>query len=121
MGFKNLAFSEAFDDYAETEVELNADGAVIRTAAIEVGQGMVTILSQIARTALDVENVTVEFVATNRIGSAGSTSASRQTQMAGGAVLEACERLRSASGQLRRAPYSPERVLFRHPPTEEPE
>jgi len=118
LGFKNIAFSEGFDDYAEAEVELSSGGAVIRTAAVEVGQGMVTILQQIARTALGVEDVDVELVDTSRIGSAGSTSASRQTQMAGGAVLEACERLRRrrASEGL---PMT-ERVRFRHPPTEAP-
>jgi CO/xanthine dehydrogenase Mo-binding subunit len=95
LGFKNLAFSEGFDDFAEAEVEITHTGAVVRTAAIEVGQGMVTVIQQIARTALGVSDVEVEFVDTSRIGSAGSTSASRQTQMSGGAVLEACQRLRS--------------------------
>lgn len=94
MGFKNLAFSEAFDDFAEAEVVLLADRAVVRTAAIEVGQGMVTILQQIARSALGLSSVDVEFVDTSRIGSAGSTSASRQTQMTGGAVLQASLQLR---------------------------
>lgn len=94
MGFKNLAFSEAFDDFAEAEVALATDGAVVRTAAIEVGQGMVTVLQQIARSALGLSSVDVEFVDTSRIGSAGSTSASRQTQMTGGAVLQASRQLR---------------------------
>jgi len=38
-----------------------------------------------------MDAVDVVWVDTNRIGSAGSTSASRQTQMTGGAALEACE------------------------------
>lgn len=145
LGFKNLAFSEGFDDYAEAEVELTDAGVVIRTAAIEVGQGLVTILQQIARTALGIEDVTVEFVDTTRIGSAGSTSASRQTQMSGGAVLEACHRLRAStlerfggdditaegvwregvlsavmSDVLADGPVS-ERVRFRHRATERPD
>lgn len=120
LGFKNIAFSEGFDDYAEAEVELGAEGAVVRTAAVEVGQGMVTILQQIARTALGVEDVRVEFVDTGRIGSAGSTSASRQTQMAGGAVLEACQRLSERRRAEEGLPMT-ERVRFRHPPTEAPD
>lgn len=120
LGFKNLQFSEAFDDYTDVEVELGDRGAIIRTAAIEVGQGMITILGQIARTALGVEDVSVEFVDTSRIGSAGSTSASRQTQMSGGAVLEACQRIieRSTAGES--FPLV-ERVRFRHRPTETPD
>lgn len=96
VGIKNLQFSEAFDDSAEAEVELTADGAIVHTAAIEVGQGMVTVLTQIARSALGIEAVRVAFDHTGRIGSAGSTSASRQTQMSGGAVLRAAQAVRTA-------------------------
>jgi CO/xanthine dehydrogenase Mo-binding subunit len=94
LALKNLAFSEGFDDYAEARVELTATGAVVQTAAIEVGQGMVTILQQLVRSILGVEEVEVVFVDTGRIGSAGSTSASRQTQMAGNAAVQAATALR---------------------------
>jgi xanthine dehydrogenase D subunit len=94
VGMKNLEFSEGFDDFAEARVELTTDGALVRTAAIEVGQGMVTILAQIAREALGMTKVEVVFDHTGLIGSAGSTSASRQTQMAGNAVLQAAETVR---------------------------
>lgn len=120
LGFKNLAFSEAFDDYAEAELELTADGVIVRTAAIEVGQGLVTVLQQIARTVLGPEDVTVEFVDTSRIGSAGSTSASRQTLMTGGAVLQACEQLRERRDASEPLPLV-ERVRFHHRPTDEPD
>lgn len=120
LGFKNLAFSEAFDDYAEAEVELNSAGAVVRTAAIEVGQGLVTVLQQIVTTVLDVDEVGVEFVDTSRIGSAGSTSASRQTMMTGSAVLQACERLRDRRDRFEPFPLV-ERVEFHHRPTDEPD
>lgn len=94
LGIKNLAFSEAFDDYAQARVGLTEDGAVVETAAIEVGQGLVTVLGQIARTALGVSKVEIRHVDTSHIDSAGSTSASRQTQMSGGATLEAATSLR---------------------------
>ncbi|HSK22181.1 MAG TPA: molybdopterin cofactor-binding domain-containing protein, partial [Egicoccus sp.] len=94
VGLKNLAFSEGFDDFAEARVELTADGARVHTAAVEVGQGMVTILGQIARTALGLNRVEVVFDHTGSIGSAGSTSASRQTQMAGNATLEVASAVR---------------------------
>jgi CO/xanthine dehydrogenase Mo-binding subunit len=95
VSIKNLQFSESFDDYAEARVELTPDGAVVHTAAIEVGQGLVTILEQIASTTLGMNRVAISFDHTGRIGSAGSTSASRQTQMAGGAVVEACRAVRA--------------------------
>jgi len=101
VGIKNLAFSEGFDDYAEARVTLTPEGLEIHTAAAEVGQGMVTVLEQIARTATGIESVRVVWNDTSRIGSAGSTSASRQTQMTGGAVLAACESV--VAEALRRA------------------
>jgi xanthine dehydrogenase D subunit len=96
VGLKNLAFAEAFDDYAEARVVLTPQGTEVHTAAVEVGQGMVTVLQQIARTVLGIEKVAVLFDDTSKIGSAGSTSASRQTQMAGGAVFLAASAVRRA-------------------------
>lgn len=94
VSIKNIAFSEGFDDYAEARVVLTAAGAEVHTAAIEVGQGLVTVCAQIARTALGMEHVAVVFDDTSAIGSAGSTSASRQTQLTGNAVLEAARAVR---------------------------
>lgn len=94
VGIKNLAFSEGFDDFADARVVLTASGVEVHTAAIEVGQGMVTILQQIARTVLGIDQVAVVFDDTSLIGSAGSTSASRQTQMTGGAVYQAAVAVR---------------------------
>jgi CO/xanthine dehydrogenase Mo-binding subunit len=79
-------------------VRLSLEGgspvASVQTAAAEVGQGMVTVLEQIARTELDVDRVVV-LPADTSIGSAGSSSASRQTYVTGGAVREACVQVRS--------------------------
>lgn len=145
VGIKNLQFSEAFDDYADAEVELTGGRVVVRTGAIEVGQGMVTVLAQIARSVLGIESVEVEFAHTGEIGSAGSTSASRQTQMSGGAVFAAATALRQRlieigggddldvdgvwrAGELvapiedlTRAGPITENVRFRHPETEHPD
>jgi CO/xanthine dehydrogenase Mo-binding subunit len=97
VSIKNIAFSEAFDDFADTRVVLTPAGGEVHTAAVEVGQRMVTVLAQIARTATGVEQVAVIPADTSEIGSAGSTSASRQTQMTGGAVLEAAQAVRAAA------------------------
>ena len=93
VAMKNLMYSEGFDDYSTARCRL-ADGvAHLKFATSEVGQGFVTIAAQIARTVLGVDEVVLEQIDT-AIGSAGSTSASRQTWMSGGAVKAACEAVR---------------------------
>ncbi len=94
INVKNLAFSEAFDDFSEARAVMTTDGVEIHTAAMEVGQGLVTLCQQIARTILGTDDVEVMWDDTSSIGSAGSTSASRQTQMTGGAVHAASVGLR---------------------------
>ena len=90
VSIKNLMFAEGFDDSSEALCKIN-DGAVsIHTACVEVGQGFVTLIHQIAEDVLGVSDIEV-IPADTSIGSAGSTSASRQTWMSGGAVLKACE------------------------------
>lgn len=144
LGIKNLGFSEGSDDYAQARVRLTAYGVVVETAAIEVGQGLVTVLAQIARSALGIANVEVTHVDTSKIDSAGSTSASRQTQLSGGATLEAASRLRARilsrhdgdlldddgvwRGETLVTPWAnladedwAETVTFRHPPTTGPD
>jgi CO/xanthine dehydrogenase Mo-binding subunit len=99
VGFKNIGYSEGFDDFSTARVKLSlvhGEPLVeVHTAAAEVGQGLVTIQAQIARTELGVENVVV-LPADTGVGSAGSSSASRQTLMTGGAVKLACEAVREA-------------------------
>jgi CO/xanthine dehydrogenase Mo-binding subunit len=104
VGFKNVAYSEGYDDAAEATVTLReGPAAEVETAAVDYGQGLCTVLAQIVRTELEVEDVRV-LPATTAAGFAGSTSASRQTTMAGGAVLAACgavrEELEQRGGDL---------------------
>jgi xanthine dehydrogenase D subunit len=89
-GFKNLMFSEGFDDDSAARVRLEGGAALVTCAVAEVGQGFVTVAEQIARTVLGCDDVAVAEAETESIGSAGSSSASRQTWMSGGAVLRAC-------------------------------
>ncbi len=93
VGIKNICFSEGFDDFSTARVVLEVvagvPAVVVHTAAVEVGQGVVTLQSQIARTELGVERVSVQ-TADTQVGSAGSTSASRQSYVTGGAVQAAC-------------------------------
>jgi xanthine dehydrogenase D subunit len=97
VGIKNVGFSEGFDDFSTARVRLSMEGGEplveVHSAAAEVGQGIVTVMAQIARTELGVARVAV-LDADTRVGSAGSTSASRQTYVTGGAVKAACEAVR---------------------------
>jgi xanthine dehydrogenase D subunit len=97
--YKNVGFSEGFDDYSTARVRLEMTGgeavATVHTAAAEVGQGLITVEQQICRTELGVERVVVAPKDT-AVGSGGSTSASRQTYVTGGAVKAACEAVRTA-------------------------
>lgn len=95
VGYKNLMYSEGFDDSSEARCRLALVGgeptATITCAAAEVGQGFVTLVRQIAQDALGIDGIVLAPPSTLSIGSAGSTSASRQTWMSGGAVAEACQ------------------------------
>jgi xanthine dehydrogenase D subunit len=97
VGFKNVGYSEGFDDYSTARVRLSVVGGrprvEVHTAAAEVGQGLVTVQAQIAGTELGVNDVIV-LNADTQVGSAGSSSASRQTYITGGAVKAACEAVR---------------------------
>jgi CO/xanthine dehydrogenase Mo-binding subunit len=97
VAYKNIGFSEGFDDYSTARVRLEVTGgepvATVHTAAAEVGQGLVTVQQQIVRTELGVDRVVVAPADTT-VGSGGSSSASRQTYVTGGAVREACRRVR---------------------------
>ena len=93
VSIKNLMYSEGFDDYATARCRLSDGVATVKFATAEVGQGFVTIAGQIARTILGVDDVRLDTIDT-QIGSSGSTSASRQTWMSGGAVDAACRAVR---------------------------
>ncbi len=97
VGIKNVGFSEGFDDYSTAKVRLqiiNGEPVVeVHTAAAEVGQGLITLKGQIARTELGVQRVVIRTSDT-QVGSGGSTSASRQSYVTGGAVMTACRAVR---------------------------
>ncbi|MCT7354539.1 xanthine dehydrogenase subunit D [Streptomyces sp. 15-116A] len=108
VGIKNVGFSEGFDDYSTARVRMEVVGgepvATVHTAMAEVGQGGVTVHAQIARTELGVAQVTIH-PANTQVGSAGSTSASRQTYVTGGAIKNACELVRERVLELGRRTF----------------
>jgi CO/xanthine dehydrogenase Mo-binding subunit len=116
VGFKNVCYSEGFDDYCAARVVLAEDGSVeVHCAAAEVGQGVSEVILQVARLELGTEDVTLAAGSTAEVDSSGSSSASRMTWMAAGAVQTAC---RAALEERERTggPVDVERV-YRHPRT----
>src|SRR5207248_7545609 len=91
VGFKNIGYSEGFDDYCAARVILREDGsAEVHCAASEVGQGVANVILQTARTELETDDLVLAPATTSSVGSSGSASASRMTWMATGAVQLAC-------------------------------
>jgi CO/xanthine dehydrogenase Mo-binding subunit len=97
VAYKNVGVLRGLRRLLTARVRLEAVAgeavATVHTAAAEVGQGLVTVEQQIARTELGVHRVVVHTKDTG-VGSGGSTSASRQTYVTGGAVKAACEKVR---------------------------
>jgi CO/xanthine dehydrogenase Mo-binding subunit len=117
VGFKNVAYSEGFDDYCAARVRLLADGsAEVHCAAAEVGQGVTGVILQVARTELGIDDVRLAPGQTGTVDSSGSASASRMTWMAAGAVRNAC---RAALEERVRRPCEEVDVerIYRHPKT----
>jgi CO/xanthine dehydrogenase Mo-binding subunit len=116
VGFKNVCYSEGFDDFCTARVLLGEDGsAEVHCAAAEVGQGVSDVILRVARLELGTDDVTLATGSTAHVGSAGSSSASRMTWMAAGAVQTAC-RAALAERERTGGPVDVERV-YRHPRT----
>jgi CO/xanthine dehydrogenase Mo-binding subunit len=117
VGFKNVCYSEGFDDFCSARVQIDEAGrATVHCAAADVGQGVSNVIVQVARTELGTDEVVLAPPTTGSVDSAGSSSASRMTWMAAGAVQLACraaleERSRRDGGEV-----DVERT-FRHRPT----
>jgi CO/xanthine dehydrogenase Mo-binding subunit len=116
VGFKNVCYSEGFDDYCTARVRLRADGsAEIHCAAAEVGQGVSEVILEVARRELGTDDVVLAPGTTAEVGSAGSSSASRMTWMAAGAVQLAC--LAALEEQELRGGEADVERVYRHPRT----
>jgi CO/xanthine dehydrogenase Mo-binding subunit len=116
VGFKNICYSEGFDDYCAARVVLAEDGsAEVHCAAAEVGQGVSDVILQVARLELGIDDVALASGSTASVDSAGSSSASRMTWMAAGAVQTACRAALEERARTGEA-VDVERV-YRHPRT----
>jgi xanthine dehydrogenase D subunit len=88
LGVKNHLYGEGTPEWSVATIELSAHGATVFSAAAEVGQGVQSVLLQIASHTLGGLPTELGPV-TAAAGYSGSSSASRQTWMSGAAVLHA--------------------------------
>jgi CO/xanthine dehydrogenase Mo-binding subunit len=98
LGAKGLAL-----DGSGAHLNVYRDGSVrIGVGGTEMGQGLLTVLAQIAADALgvDVASVRVEPADTSVVPDSGPSVASRTTLMTGNAVLDAAAKLREAMGAV---------------------
>ncbi len=95
--FKNVGYSFGYPERSCAEVEIQGSGTIerviVRHSAAEVGQGIVTTLSQIVAEVLQVPLDLIELavIHDNTAPLSGSASASRLAFMAGNAVKGAAE------------------------------
>jgi xanthine dehydrogenase molybdenum-binding subunit len=100
VAYKNTGLGGGAPDKAGAEIELYDDGHLeVRTASAEIGQGLVTVLQLIAAEEMGVpaDRVSVLLSDTDLTPDGGPTTASRQTFVAGNAVLHAARALRQAA------------------------
>ncbi len=86
-----------FLDKAGAYMKLEADGSIaFSVGTVEMGQGLITALTQIASEALQVpvERIHMARVDSSRVPDSGPTVASRGTMMSGLAVIDAAKKLR---------------------------
>lgn len=91
-----FGYGEGFPDHSIASAEMEGSGKIlIRTAAADVGQGVLTVITQIAAEVLKVKPEIIQIIPgdTHLTKSSGSTSATRQTFFTGNAVKEASEGL----------------------------
>ncbi len=97
--YKNTGLGGGAPDFSNAELELFDDGTFeIRSAASELGQGLVAVMQMIVSEELAVppEDVSVLVMDTDLTPDGGPTTASRQTYITGNATRLAAQTLRQA-------------------------
>ena len=98
VGFAMYAQITGTGPFEGADVRINGDGRIsLSTGAVDIGQGLTTVLAQIVADELDVsvESVTVSCGDTARIPHGVGTYASRAAVMAGNAAAGAAGRVRA--------------------------
>jgi CO/xanthine dehydrogenase Mo-binding subunit len=100
VGLKHCLRGDGRLEQGWAALELTSAGVIVETAAVDVGQGVRSIVERVVERALGPAAVQVTTPRTD-LGRSGSTSASRQTWLVSGAVLACCrvalDRLRAAT------------------------
>ncbi|MGH9291211.1 MAG: xanthine dehydrogenase family protein molybdopterin-binding subunit, partial [Acidimicrobiales bacterium] len=94
FGLKNSGLGNGFKEVAKATVRFLDDGVVeVRHCWTEMGQGVHTVVAQVAVTELGVDPAKVRVVVdTTRELGAGQTTGSRGTLMGAGSVRDACQK-----------------------------
>lgn len=101
--YKNVGIGTGKADKAGAYVEVLATGRIlVSMGAADMGQGVDTIMAQIAATALNMPYDLIDVIAcdTKTCPDGGMTTASRQTYVTGNAVKEASEKLKERLEEL---------------------
>ncbi len=101
--YKNVGIGNGTPDKAGVMVDITPKGRVlIKIGATDMGQGLDTIMAQIAATALNADYDSIDIIAgdTALCPDSGMTTASRQTFVTGNAVKLACETMRTQLTQV---------------------
>ena len=99
MTTASLPLSLARNTRLDRWVTVRPDGVVeIRTGKVEIGQGIISTLAQIAAEELDVDYTRIRMIPaeTGRSPNEGVTAGSRSTVESGSALRQACAEVRSA-------------------------
>jgi xanthine dehydrogenase molybdenum-binding subunit len=92
-GFKNVGLGVGHHDVGRCRLAFRGGGVVVLTGAACIGQGLQTVLTQIAASTLGIaaSSVSVPQPDTLTTPDSGTTTASRQTLVTGEACRRACE------------------------------
>ena len=95
---KNTGLGVGVPDTGRCIVSVENGKVHVRTGAARIGQGLDTVVLQMACHTLDMtpDQMVIEVPDTKRTPNSGTTTASRQTMFTGQAVRKACENLKQA-------------------------
>jgi CO/xanthine dehydrogenase Mo-binding subunit len=98
QSLQQYSYGAGYTDFAGASLEMAVDGSVIlRSGAADMGQGVHTVLIQLAAEYLGVKMDVIRILPpdTSRAPDAGPSVASRQTVISGNAVINAAEKIRN--------------------------
>jgi len=94
---KGCGMGRGLADHASVVLEMHRDGSVaLHSAAADMGQGIITLLAQLAaeRLGVDMSMIRILRADTAKSPDAGASCASRQCMVSGNAVLKAANQVR---------------------------